>query len=535
MSKKESSTISQALDRIAEGLVGTVGSHEDLNNSSMKQKIFAEARLFMEKGSCRLQEAKAVCVNPTLLHPATLRWHVNYKLSPYCGYLPLSREEIDITVRSQVLIRSCQRILKGLVSSYRRRLEDVKVFFYLEEALEYCYTERSLKFDVIDCSNIADYEGLVNVINACKLRLADHADAQLLTESKGWGHLTPLLYAEEMLCCPLSMIPTIYGLRLTSNFQAGDPNLQRGELSTVSLCWKNVPPLRNVVCYSSSTLTQCLIKLASRCYLMNDIFSLSYFCTPLTFEYVINSAAERIAVGNSWLNDVKRQTFGSKLPSVFELSKRTTKSWADGRPVSKFTADVNFEIGAHHLKLLKSKYMATPILRLALIPLFYIDSGILFAGGDLLENIISFNWDVHFIDNLQVEMKRNYDDSVEYASISFLLIPDHGLEETHFGIVLDLGTRLPICVVENIDNSRVEPFQVPYPFERKNSPSNPPSSTGEESEVLLAHSCVETEKEYSIKINIMSRCKDPVSGKFFFVLTYTVYRDVWPFKLLFNL
>jgi 2-polyprenyl-3-methyl-5-hydroxy-6-metoxy-1,4-benzoquinol methylase len=37
----------------------------------------------------------------------------------------------------------------------------------LEDALEFCYSENVNKFDVIDCSNMADHVGLVNLILAC--------------------------------------------------------------------------------------------------------------------------------------------------------------------------------------------------------------------------------------------------------------------------------------------------------------------------------------------------------------------------------
>ena len=127
--------------------------------------------------------------------------------------------------------------------------------------------------------------------------------------------------------------------------------------------------------------------------------------------------------------------------------------------------------------------------------------------------MISSDSNVHFIDNLQLEITKTADDDIESASISFLLVPDHGLEETHVGFVIDFESQLPIFVIESLNNLRVEQFQMPYPFERKNSSSNR-LSISEEPEMLVADSCVETENDYTIKVNILSRCKDPVSSNF---------------------
>ena len=57
---------------------------------------------------------------------------------------------------------------------------------------------------------------------------------------------------------------------------------------------------------------------------------------------------------------------------------------------------------------------------------------------------------IHFIDNVRLELKKTFDDEIESVSISFLLVPNHGLEETHFLYVIDLSTRMLIFVIESI-------------------------------------------------------------------------------------
>jgi hypothetical protein len=98
-----------------------------------------------------------------------------HSLCPFDGYMmPLLKEELITSMKDKMMIRSCQKILKNLLSFNRKRLVDGKtfeLFFYLEDALEFCYSENVNKFDVIDCSDFADQAGLVNLILACIRKL----------------------------------------------------------------------------------------------------------------------------------------------------------------------------------------------------------------------------------------------------------------------------------------------------------------------------------------------------------------------------
>ncbi len=181
---------STVIDILAFNLERSIGL-EWLSDSA-RQKICEEAKRYFEKGSCRLEnDIKIVCLNPTMLDHATLRWTLHYSLCPFDGYLPLVKEELDTSIKSKMMIRSCQKILKNLLSFYRKRLIDGKtfeLFFYLEDALEFCYSENFNKFDVIDCSNVADHVGLANLILACSGKLSDHPSA---TGMRSLDHRTP--------------------------------------------------------------------------------------------------------------------------------------------------------------------------------------------------------------------------------------------------------------------------------------------------------------------------------------------------------
>ncbi len=104
------------------------------------------------------------------------------------------------------IIRSCQKMLKSLVIAYRKRMETVKIFFNIEDALEFCYAKTVEKFDVIDCSNPADHIGLANILNASTERLKDNPVALLFTETINWRYFAASVtqYVEKALCAPLT-------------------------------------------------------------------------------------------------------------------------------------------------------------------------------------------------------------------------------------------------------------------------------------------------------------------------------------------
>ena len=156
-----------------------IGDLED----SLGRIIEQEFQAFFERGSCRLQnELETVCINSSFLNPDTEQWqvhYVHYSSCPYLDYLPLSQDQQLITsVKDKILLPTCQKILKDTVNSYRSRIADIQVFFHLEDALEFCFTNTN-KFDVIDCSNLADHIGLANLLNAASGRLSNNPGAVL--------------------------------------------------------------------------------------------------------------------------------------------------------------------------------------------------------------------------------------------------------------------------------------------------------------------------------------------------------------------
>ncbi|EFX74461.1 hypothetical protein DAPPUDRAFT_251928 [Daphnia pulex] len=443
---------------------------DDVQNST-KVLIEKEARLYFSTGTCKLQsELRNVCVNPTLLDPTTYRWQVHYQLCPFDGYFPLTREELDTSDNKGILIRTCQKILRGFVAEYKKRSDKVKIFFHLEDALEFCLSESTISFDVIDCSNLADHVGLVNLINACEKKLMDTPEAVLYTESMLWPSLAPSLlkYIEEALCCPLSMIPTIYGLRLATHVEFGSNkplNLGQQMANAFKLCWKKVLPFGNVSLSPSPTLTHCLDQLTQKCFTSTGFRQVEGKKTgercgmtcysPLTFNYVLDSMAQRV---------------GGELNNLPKLSEMN----------------------------------------------------------------------IHVIDNCEIKIKKTRDCEMETISVSFLLVPGHGLEKTHAACVFDAHTGLPISQREEISAMRVEPFHEPYPWRSKGSALPLANSNG-----LQVNNCVESEDFFILQIvvecssenisglNVSTNQRLPCESAHDVIISLNQPNDIKPLKLSF--
>ena len=229
MAAKEAQNLTQTASSFSAYVnVFTQKVEENVGNEhlpdSVKNKIRDEARQYFETGSCaNLQDESRGFLNPTMLHPISRKWQVNYYACPFYGYIPLANEEqLDTKASSGILTRSSHQILKTLVSSYRKKMHLVKIFVHLEDSLEFCYRQK-IKFDVIDSSYLSDVVGLANIVNACSKILSDHPEAKFFTNTTNWTNLAPTIeeYVEKSLCSPLSLIPTYYGLRLLDHVELG--------------------------------------------------------------------------------------------------------------------------------------------------------------------------------------------------------------------------------------------------------------------------------------------------------------------------
>ena len=501
----QDNSFAKVVDTLSWQLIENVGIF-DLKKA-VKTDISNEARLYFETGSCRVKKlTKTVCVNPTLLDPLTRAWRVRYCLCPFESYLPLTNEELNTSAKDGTLIRSCQKILANLLSSYRKRKETAKIYIHFGDGMEFCCTQTTEKFDIIDSSVCADHVGLANLINVCSDRLTNTPESMLFTGSMNFVNVANSNrveeYVEKSLFCPLSMIPTIYGWRLVDHVQLGAATLvhpTRPMVPPITLRWQKAPPPRNLALCPSPVLDCFQELLARKCFdfkskrangsLPGDFCGMFDY-TPLTFSNIIDSMIQRVGA-DRWLKDARQLD----ISPTFNLARRTTEALKNGQMVLKLSARNSPNISEKsHFQRIVSIGGNGVRLRMVLIPTRFLPV----PPSRLRTDSYFADPDVHFIDNFDFRGERTQDGDVGDFTTSFLLLPDHGLGETHIAMVFELSNGFPVFGFQMLLKSmQVEEFRLPVSQES----SVPHVVSGEE---LQVDRCVEIKDEYILKIRMKS-------------------------------
>ncbi len=499
---------SAVVDLISTEVTNQVGI-EELSDIVMR-KIKEELQQFFQTGSCRLQNGlRMVCVNPSLLEPTIFSWQIHPTLSPFGGFLPLTKDELEKSANQQIMIRSIQKILKNLVSAYRQRIASVQIHVHLGDAVEFCYSEKTPKFDVIDCSNLADHVGLINVLTACSARLSDNPQAHFYTETMNWPRLSFFVteYVEKALCSPLSMIPTIYGLRLVNHVELGAPtlmNLRRTVAPPVLLCWKRAPSFRNIAVSSSPILIRYLEQLADACFDERYFLALDlllrgcstpgydrcgmYCYTPLTFHYVLSSMIERLG-DDGWM---KKAVDKLDIHPRFNLTRRTAEAWRNGEKILKMSAETTVpSVGPKD----PSARKGTPALRL-----------VFQHRSDFAEKDFFCGTNAQFIDNFKLDIRKT-SFGFDRISVSCILAHGHGIGESHIAFVGNTERGQPTFVFEKF---KIEECHLSHPFDGSDSLLAPTPSSGEMR--MVVDSCVEAKEQFAITIMLKPPGK-VMSGK----------------------
>ncbi|XP_046633289.1 uncharacterized protein LOC124312836 isoform X2 [Daphnia pulicaria] len=466
----------------------------------VKKKISNEVLEYYRNGSSHLKKnhSKPVCVNPTLLIPKTHDWKIYSLFTPFDSYLPMEKGEL-ITSDEQIMTHSCSEILKRLVSSYRSRIPTVKIVFHLEEALKHCYSDAN-KFDVIDCSGFVSRVGLANLVVACCQKLSDNPNAIFYTTIITDSHHSANNIVETSLCAPLSMIPTIYGLRLADHVELRDSAVDYLRCNThrkrrpVILCWEKVPKFQNIKLDPSPDLNRCLTKLAKLCHQItlpnpvsptnsdtNSAGSEIYY-TPLTFNYILDSMTKRLG-HDCWLPDIRQL----EIAPQFILARETLEDWKNGKKMMKLSAVIQ--------SIVMSNEEPSPLIRLVLVR----------KASFVLSRDLS-GPDVHFIENFEFEFNHT-SKGIKLETVSFLLACDHGFDETYTAIVVNAFNGMPLLLLESFKSMRVEEYLVPYPI-GQNKPQlllDPKNKM-----YMKVESCIESEEQYTLRIAI--ECDGNVSG-----------------------
>ena len=435
-------------------------------------------------------------------------------------------KELVTSFQETVLFRSCQTILKNLISSYQRRQKSVQVYFHLQDALEYCYTETVTKFDVVECSFLADSIGLCNLIPACSGVLADHAEAILCTETQHWIDYDFSLqnYVEESLCCPLSIIPTMYGLRLADHITLG-PSSLNFDRKSCQFFWEKVPPFENVALSPSPVLSRSLNQLAKKCFALQQPLEIrnsiknclpAPWYSPLTFSYIFGSMKLRLG-GENWFQDIPHL---SNLPPAFQVAKRTLDAWRNDQRLLKLSVQCTLD---QKMEVVHNNYSksGTRLLRLILVPEVIFENRFARLVPKLKpkkkEKLglgdIQLLPHVHVIDNFFLEVKKTAEENC--ATVSFLLLPDHGIGKTHQAILADVVNDAPISFLGSLKSMQVDDH-FPYPFDLEEQEPKPLLADFGKT-LMTVDSCIEYKDEYHLKIRVES---DDTSGKYFLLTIF---------------
>ena len=493
---------------------------------SLKDNIIKEIELYFKSGNSSptaIKSGDLQWFNPTLLEPNTLEWRVNATSCPFTGYSPLQPDQLENPADFGVVTRHCQEVLKDLLISYRKIKDNIEFYIHADDDLQFCLEDNSEKFDVIDSSSLADDVGLANLILACSRKLDHHNDALLLTESVDWGKVGPTVmnYLEETLCAPLTMFPTIYGLRLMNQVELGNEKLHMAcssvEWPPANLCWSPALRLENAPLSQSAAIERCLKQLEKKCFLNEADPNVLYKngeCgfhryTPLTHHLVLARLAGLGA-------DHRTSFYNPDVSPQFTLARKSLRAWSESRPVKLMVTSHRFTPEIADLFEKQRLTFQEPPLRLALIPTRYLAKRPSKMQSPLSKNDFIY-WaaeksGVHFMDNFDVHFERDANGRPVSVRVAFLLPVTLDLSLTHSAVLVDLYTGWPRMFLGPVLLFKEQIFSDDKPISKWpcQLPEILPVSSS-----LKAIECQESEKDYHVTVKLFSN-REPQGQLFYY-------------------
>lgn len=477
----------------------------------LKKKLRHEARQYYETGSCNPKKlSQSAALNPTLLEPNTHLWRIEYSSNPcpFQCYFPLPLSELETKAEEGIITRYCQKVLKNLVADFTRLKKNLQFHLWSSDDLQMCFSGTSEKFDVIDCSTLADSMGLANLIVSSSQRLENHSDSLLITESIAWWSVASTLsqYVEDSLCAPLSMIPTLYGLRLATHVELGSAIIKKRHYATgclpVTLTWRQAPRYENVPLGYSSSLELCLKNLDKNCHLIlkrskqlvRENCGLKCY-TPLTFNIV---AAKLIELS---MKEDQVKFLLSEVAPPFILAQKTFDDWANGRPLTIVKHTQPFTPALQRV-FAKHEMLQAPMLRIVLIPednyLVHIMKNFeLEDWQDKFRKDLSTEMpDVHYIDNMDFCYHANEGDASS-LKVAFLLPKDHDFVADHCAVLIDILTGNTLMFIGVVKDMQRQTYDEPYLIKK-----NLLLQKVDQAPNLQVMKCEESKSDYMIKISI---------------------------------
>ena len=417
----------------------------------------------------------------------------------------------------------CRSKLQSLVTELRLRKERNRFHFYFGDSLELCLTNEELhnKMHVIHCSvGFVRFAYLSNILSSVTCCLStDMKEAVLVTEMvqhRLENKICPLINSIQCdLCCPLTMVPTVYGMKLLDHVRFGSSvccTLHDNFVSAVHLTlkWNKTPVAYspNMQLKFSPALKKVISDLAETCFTRDTTWlrrcDSNSLCklfigsrdfhrnSPLTFYNIVHSFFNR----HNWVVGATESLIEQCLPVYYQLAWRTQRDWMEGKEVLLFYNDSS-EFQEAILSV-NNFYESTRV-NLILKP---IASKSHHRPGHIVSE--DFFSNAHFV------FKLNWKDSTDFV-VSFLLTKDHGLGST------------ALLFVTNKDNNKILYF------------SELTSLSIQQKEVIKTQSCrflpicnianslydlrcKETEEEYRLSVGISLKNPKSILPIFYFFI-----------------
>jgi hypothetical protein len=481
-------------------------------NTWKTRSFIGELTNYLKTGNCGPMTNKMVMWNPTLLQPYRSLWMVFGLSSPFECYLPFpyqlkSSDNLSNHKSGNFqLFHHCLAVLKDQMVHYRSRMKNITFSFHLGDCLQHSMLNPhwSNRFTVVHTSNLLDVVGLANLLSAVSNCLfKEDPYALIITNSSKWFNYKPTIaqYIEASLSCPLTLIPTIYGLRLVDHILLGSSvptNLCKNTPVSTRLNWQRAPVTYsdNVKLEMSPDLIDCLKNIFNMCYFVSQGVGSSPVyntirCTPMTYSYIIESLKKRncfLEFGDEYLLDPKIS------PRILLLTWRTQQLWMNGGEVLQCEMTSSFKLDSPDIRLLDRpvKLLLIPADQIRKFERLHRE----IVASDGLVNLPtpeSLLQDCHYVENIQLTCSA--DATHETVYVSFLLDVHHGLNDSYYVYLLDALYSLPIFKLGRLSLFKKTITTNPFPF---GTDSRPISSPTEEDALLV--NCHELNDSYIIHI-----------------------------------
>ena len=428
-----------------------------------------------------------------------------FQTNPAQAYfpLPLIDKLEDKFDQRNGIYHYCKTKLKELVTALKSRKDRNRFHFYFGESLELCITneEWKNKFHVIYCpTKLIRYAGLPNTLPIVSQCLnSDMPEAVLLTDffiSQVFDKEKSITDSiESILCCPLTMIPTVYGVKLLDHVRLGsfvcsqlhDYFVSRGYFT---LKWNKAP-----VSYSTDTqlgispaLTKVLKALAETCLInaSGSVYSpqkknkyrtminnLSMFMrnTPLTFYYILHPLLIRSNLEAGAIDYFIGENYDG-----YELAWKTLQQWMNGEEVFLYyTTDEKMRDAIFSIK--------QPLTEMANVQfsLIEIENENRYRPGQTA--------DEDFLRRSQGVYNLNW--NVDEFAVSFLLAKNHRLSSSTQFFICN-GDESKILYSTSLRSKTMQRKVVTNP--------NPRRLTNPQYKPLSVFRCQESEEDYQVVV-----------------------------------